>query len=216
MSSVKLVSITASRLPELAGATPEEIIIYCGRVSSGRRDKREDYAGLVRYLINHGHWSPFEMASMCVEVVTSRAISAQMIRHRSFSFQEFSQRYASVQTAEPLNLRWQAETNRQSSTDAVAGKGAITLNAQANAAVAAAFRAYEALIEAGVARETARMVLPLATQTRLYMAGTIRSFIHYVDLRTKDDTQVEHREIAVAIRDIMKGEFPTLADALNW
>ena len=182
---------------------------------------KETAPRLVKYLIKHRHWSPFELASMCVEIKTSRAIAAQILRHRSFSFQEFSQRYSSIQELEPLELRGQAETNRQSSTDVI---DPVLTNNYKNVPASLAVsqhlnegvKLYEELIEAGVARETARMVLPLTTETTMYMNGTVRSWIHYIDLRSKEDTQKEHREIAEAIKEVFVENFPNVSEALEW
>jgi len=205
--NVKLVSITAPTVGD-GDWKAEDLIAYCARVSNPNNQMNKETAPrLVKYLIKHRHWSPFELASMCVEIKTSRAIAAQILRHRSFSFQEFSQRYSSIQELEPLELRGQAETNRQSSTDVIDPvltnnyknvPASLVVSQHLNEGV----KLYEELIEAGVARETARMVLPLTTETTMYMNGTVRSWIHYIDLRSKEDTQKEHREIAEAIKEV--------------
>jgi thymidylate synthase (FAD) len=176
---------------------------------------------LIKFLIKHKHWSPFELASMCVEIKTSRAIAAQILRHRSFSFQEFSQRYSVAQELEPLELRQQAEKNRQSSTDVV--DPTLTdnyKNVPASKAISQhldfGVKLYEELIEAGVAKESARMVLPLTTQTTMYMNGTVRSWVHYINLRTEENTQKEHRDIANEIKNIFINQFPNTSEALGW
>lgn len=176
--NVQLISTTKAA-GHIGDVSPEALIIYIARVSSRRSDdeKLEDVEKLVRYLIRNKHWSPFEMASMCVEIVTSRAIAQQILRHRSFSFQEFSQRYAEAIDMEPVELRFQAETNRQSSTAVVDDEWAERLVSDT---VQICQDAYASLLESGVAKETARFVLPLTTQTRLYMHGTVRSWIHYL------------------------------------
>jgi thymidylate synthase (FAD) len=169
---------------------------------------------LLAYCIKHEHWSIFEHASMTVEIKTSRAIAAQILRHRSFTFQEFSQRYSAVNTIEPYELRKQAEKNRQSSSDVIweNENGVFDIARQA---IDAAQQAYDKLLKLGVARECARMILPLTTQTTMYMTGSCRSFIHYIDLRTKEDTQKEHRIIALSIKDIFAEQFPWVAEALS-
>ena len=219
--NVKLVSITAPTVGD-GDWKAEDLIAYCARVSNPNNQMNKETAPrLVKYLIKHRHWSPFELASMCVEIKTSRAIAAQILRHRSFSFQEFSQRYSSIQELEPLELRGQAETNRQSSTDVI---DPVLTNNYKNVPASLAVsqhlnegvKLYEELIEAGVARETARMVLPLTTETTMYMNGTVRSWIHYIDLRSKEDTQKEHREIAEAIKEVFVQNFPNVSEALEW
>ena len=205
MSEAQLISVTPDA---------EKTIVYCARVSSPDNQHNEQTSPrLVNYLIKHKHWSPFEMANMCVEITTSRAISTQILRHRSFSFQEFSQRYSEATTFEGIQLRKPAEKNRQSSADLINDP---LLQDIAQNSVDQAFRAYELLIENGVAKECARGVLPLNTQTKLYMNGTIRSWIHYIELRTNEDTQKEHREVAQAIKEIFITQFPSISEALNW
>ena len=168
---------------------------------------------LLRFLIKHKHWSPFELANMCVEIQTSRAIAAQILRHRSFSFQEFSQRYSKATEMEPLELRAPAEKNRQSSSEIVQDE---YFNKMAAAFLEGSKQMYDQLIAAGVAKECARMILPLNTQTTMYMNGSIRSWIHYIDLRTEENTQKEHREIAEAVKSIFIENFPTVSEALEW
>tara|TARA_R100000808_G_scaffold25062_1_gene61115 strand:+ start:4134 stop:4745 length:612 start_codon:yes stop_codon:yes gene_type:complete len=200
----------------------EDIIAYCARVSNPSNQMNTKTAPkLIGFLIKHKHWSPFELASMCVEIKTSRAIAAQILRHRSFSFQEFSQRYSEAQKLEPLELRQQAEKNRQSSTDVI--DPTLTddyKNVPASLAISQhlnqGIKLYNELIEAGVAKESARMVLPLTTETTLYMNGTVRSWVHYIDLRTEENTQKEHRDIANAVKDIFIEQFPNVSKALNW
>ena len=205
MSEVHLISSTPDA---------EKTIIYCARVSSPENQDNEETAPrLVNYLIKHKHWSPFEMANMCVEITTSRAIATQILRHRSFSFQEFSQRYSEATKFEGIQLRRPAEKNRQSSSDLI--NDPILLEIAQNS-VDQSFRAYDLLIENGVAKECARGILPLNTQTKLYMNGTIRSWIHYIDLRTNEDTQKEHREVAQGIKEIFIAQFPSISEALNW
>lgn len=211
--NVKLVSLSN---PCVTGINdPEELISYCARVSNPDNQLNTETAPkLLSYLIKHKHWSPFEMVSMCVEVQTSRAIAAQILRHRSFSFQEFSQRYSSATELEPIEFRKQGKTNRQVGDEEIqlTPLQASLVDQAENACLVA----YKHLLGAGIAKECARMVLPLSTQTTMYMSGTIRSWIHYIDLRATQDTQKEHREIALAIKKIFIEKFPNVSDALDW
>jgi len=193
--------------------TAEDLMVYCARVSNPSNQLNLDTgAKLLRYCIEHEHWSVFEQASMTVEITTSRAIAAQILRHRSFAFQEFSQRYSEVTEFESVELRKQAAKNRQSSTDHCDDPD---LKLIVNRQIELAEQAYYDLLDAGVARECARMVLPLCTQTTLYMTGSVRSWIHYYLLRTKDETQKEHREIAIEIGKVFAKEFPVVAEMLG-
>ena len=192
----------------------EDLIAYCARVSNPKNQANTKTAPkLIKFLIKHKHWSPFELANMCVEIKTSRAIAAQILRHRSFSFQEFSQRYSKATDLEPLELRAPADKNRQSSSDEITD---YKLKAKASAMMHQAKGVYDELIEAGVAKECARAVLPLGTQTTMYMNGTVRSWIHYINLRTEENTQKEHRDIANKIKDIFVEQFPNIGEALEW
>ena len=193
----------------------EDLIVYMARVSNPSSQKEnKNGERLLKYLIKHKHWSPFEMASMCVEIETSRSISSQLLRHRSFQYQEFSQRYAAVidKPATP-NLRRQDVKNRQNSIDDLDPflKQNLQLNAQR--LFTQAHLLYEEMLEHGVAKECAREVLPLASRTRLYMHGTLRSWIHYIDVRASVETQLEHRQIAEEIKRIMYEQFPTISAA---
>ena len=210
--NVKLISVTK---PEVEGIdNAEDIIAYCARVSNPTNQMNTETAPrLLRFLIKHKHWSPFELANMCVEIQTSRAIAAQILRHRSFSFQEFSQRYSKATEMEPLELRAPAEKNRQSSSELVQDE---YFNKMAAAFLEGSKQMYDQLIAAGVAKECARMILPLNTQTTMYMNGSIRSWIHYIDLRTEENTQKEHREIAEAVKAVFVENFPTVSEALEW
>jgi len=210
--NVKLISVTK---PEVEGIdNAEDIIAYCARVSNPTNQMNTETAPrLLRFLIKHKHWSPFELANMCVEIQTSRAIAAQILRHRSFSFQEFSQRYSKATEMEPLELRAPAEKNRQSSSEIVQDE---YFNKMAAAFLEGSKQMYDQLIAAGVAKECARMILPLNTQTTMYMNGSIRSWIHYIDLRTEENTQKEHREIAEAVKAVFVENFPTVSEALEW
>lgn len=201
---------------QLVWVTPEaeKVIVYCARVSSPRQDSPE-YEKLLRYLIKHGHWSPFEMASMCLEITTSRAISAQIMRHRSFSFQEFSQRFGSVQNVIFANARRQAESNRQSSTDDLDEETKTWWKKTWEDTTKLSVLQYKQALERGIARESARFLLPMAAQTRLYMSGSVRSWIHYIESRTSEHTQKEHQEIAQEIKTIFEMAFPTVSKALR-
>jgi len=198
-------------MTKLIWITPEaeQVIGYCARVSNPANQDNPDVAGLLKYCIKHGHWSIFEMASMCVEIKTTRAIAPQILRHRSFSFQEFSQRYAEV-TEFPIlgQMRLAGTTNRQSSQPLPERGFDTDIILDAELAVSRSYWTYNKLIKAGIAAETARMVLPLCTPTTMYMSGTIRSWIHYVQLRTQEDTQLEHREIADSIKALMAEHLP--------
>ena len=207
---VGFVSKTESHIP--GAETAEDLIAFCARVSNpGNQHNTDTAPRLLKYLIKSKHWSPFEMVNMCVSIETSRAIAAQILRHRSFSFQEFSQRYAAVgeDMVEPVEIRMAGSTNRQSSTEVTTDS-----DGQVNAIVASCFDTYQDLIDNGVATETARMVLPLCTRTKLYMNGTLRSWVHYLEQRCDEHTQKEHRAIACGIRDILKHEFPTVYEAV--
>ena len=205
--NVKLIWIT----PEA-----EQQIEYCARVSNPKGQDKIDTTGkLLRYLVKHKHWSPFEMASACLEITTTRDISAQILRHRSFSFQEFSQRYAEV-TQRPELPEWRRQdvTNKQNSIDDLSEEVLSEANQLTANAFIAAQRAYDRLLELGVAKECARKVLPINSPTRLYMSGTIRSWIHYLSVRRGPETQLEHRLIANEIYQTLNKEMPNLWEVL--
>jgi|SRR5690242_11089442 len=215
---VSLVSITQSERT----LTPESLIAYIARVSNPSNQMNEATADkLLGYLIRNKHWSPFEMVDMTVEIVTSRGIAQQILRHRSFSFQEFSQRYANVTEMESIQLRKQAEKNRQSSTEEFDPDIQVSadLNTKASVAIemhlAACQALYKQLLEAGAAKECARFVLPITTQTKIYMKGSVRSWIHYLQIRTDEHAQKEHRDIALAIEKIFAMQFPNIYKALQ-
>ena len=193
----------------------EKHIAYCARVSSPNQENPE-YSKLLAYCIKNKHWSIFEMASMCVEIETSRAIAQQILRHRSFSYQEFSQRYSSPSEYKIYEARRQDDKNRQNSIDDLPqdAKDAF-VNAQVRIWDIAK-NAYDAAVGLGVAKECARFLLPLNVQTRIYMHGTIRSWIHYLELRTARGTQKEHKDIADAIQGIFAASLPETAKALGW
>lgn len=194
--------------------TPEQFIVYIARVSNPSNQMNvETGHKLLRYLIKHKHWSPYEHVSATFEIKTSRAIAAQILRHRSFTFQEFSQRYAQATSLEPLEWRKQGKTNRQVGDEPVAIDSDLVSEISKHQAVG--LELYDKLIKDGVAKETARMILPLNTQTTIYMSGTIRSWIHYLDLRCAEETQKEHREIALDIKKGLEGLFPETFKAIN-
>ena len=217
---VKLIAITQGA-GELIKQSAQEVISYIARVSNPNNQLNfNTAAGLLRYCIKHQHWSPFEQASMTVEINTTRGIAAQILRHRSFTFQEFSQRYADTNlltSTIPLpELRRQDTKNRQNSTDDLPADLTISLYSKIEDHFTAAQNLYNRLLEAGVAKECARFVLPLATPTRLYMTGSVRSWIHYIDLRSAHGTQKEHMDIAEAIRCLFTCQFPAVSTALEW
>lgn len=204
--SARLVSITPDA---------QNLISYCARVSNPANQENYDTASkLLSYCIKHKHWSVFELASMVVEIETTRSIAAQILRHRSFSFQEFSQRYAEVTLRPELpEFRSQDLKNRQNSVDDLSQEVLLEADQVAAKALVTSYRAYERLLELGVAKECAREVLPLATPTRLYMHGTLRSWIHYCQLRCANGTQKEHQDIACAIKDILAEQVPDIYEA---
>jgi len=205
---VKLLSITPNA---------EEHIVEVARVSSSRENKKENYESLVKYLIVNKHWSPFEHSYMTFEIETSKAIAIQLLRHRSFTFQEFSQRYQDVNQLgnifEPVELRYQASNNRQSSTEPV---DSIVLYNKVQMVLAACEQLYNNLIECGVSRETARMVLPMATKTKLHMTGSVRSWIHFLDIRDDQHAQLEIQMVAKAIKSIFAEHLPSIGRALKY
>lgn len=204
-------------------------IIEIARVSSTRKDKKEKPEGLLTYLINNKHWSPFEMANMCVEIVTSRAIGRQILRHRSFSFQEFSQRYSEATEFEEISIRKQATKNRQSSLEEFdpfitgvypTSKGSSVSTELSSERIKQHIinskDLYDDLIKVGVAKEQARMILPETTQTRFYMNGTLRSWIHFLEVRDDEHAQFEVQQIAREIKKIIKKELPVISKALKY
>jgi thymidylate synthase (FAD) len=193
---------------------------YIARVSNPNNQENPNVAGLLKYCIKHNHWSVFEQAHMTLEIETTRGIAAQILRHRSFTFQEFSQRYADVNWLEsgiPVpDLRSQDTKNRQNSIDDIPETTKKDLQAYIDRHFAEAMDLYNELLRQGVAKECARFVLPLATPTRIYMTGSVRSWIHYIDLRSAHGTQKEHMDIAHQCRDIFAEQFPICAEALEW
>lgn len=194
--------------------SPEEFIVYIARVSNpSNQQNLKTGAKLLKYLIEHKHWSPFEHVSCTFEIKTSRAIAAQILRHRSFTFQEFSQRYAEVTEVENIEWREQGKTNRQVGDEPMYIDR--DLNDEVRNVIATSKAVYGKLIKAGVAKECARMVLPLSTSTTIYMTGTLRSWIHYLDLRCSEHTQKEHRDIALDIKKRLEKTFPETFKVLN-
>ena len=211
MNDVKLISVTPDA---------EKHIAYCARVSNPQNQENEKFSGLLKYCIKHQHWSIFEQAFMTLELNTSRGIAAQVLRHRSFTYQEFSQRYADVNwldTGIPIpELRRQDEKNRQNSIDDIDPKQTKFLNQRIEKYFNEGMDLYNELLREGIAKECARFVLPLAVPTRLYMTGSVRSWIHYIDLRSANGTQKEHMDIANDAKRVFKEQFPSIAEALEW
>ena len=208
--TVKLVSITPDA---------EQLMAYIARVSNPSNQDNEKYAGLLKYCIKHNHWSVFEQSTMTLEIETTRAIAAQILRHRSFTFQEFSQRYAqttSLGDIELPELRRQDAKNRQNSTDDLDPEISDKFERQMITLFSSAKSLYEQMLSQGVANECARMVLPLCTPTRIYMTGSCRSWIHYINLRSAHGTQKEHMVIAEACRKVFTEQFPAVSEALEW
>ena len=206
---------------QFVSVTPdaEKTMAYIARVSNPSNQDNEKYAGLLKYCIKHNHWSVFEQSSMTLEIETTRAIAAQILRHRSFTYQEFSQRYAAstaLGDIELPELRKQDMKNRQNSTDDLDPELVETLNKQMITLFSSAKALYQQMLEDGVAKECARMVLPLCTPTRIYMTGSCRSWIHYINLRSAHGTQKEHMLIAEECRKIFVDQFPSVSEALEW
>lgn len=195
----------------------ENQMVYCARVSNPSNQANYETGGkLLKYCLEHRHWSVFEMAYATVEVETERDISAQILRHRSFCFQEFSTRYAKTSKARVFDMRRQDNKNRQSSHDDLPEAVRWDYTKRTQKVIDDAWALYEDMIENGIARETARRILPLCTPTTFYMSGNIRSWIHYIDLRTQPGTQKEHRDVAIAIRDVLAPKLPIIAEVLEW
>ena len=208
--NVKLVSITPDA---------EQMMAYIARVSNPSNQDNENYSGLLKYCIKHNHWSVFEQSSMSLEIETSRAIAAQILRHRSFTFQEFSQRYASSTALGDFDLpelRKQDTKNRQNSTNDLEPELIDKFEKQMITLFSSSKALYEQMLRQGVAKQCARMVLPLCTPTRIYMTGSCRSWIHYINLRSAHGTQKEHMQIAEKCRKIFIEQFPNVSEALEW
>ena len=209
--NVKFVSITPDA---------EKMMAYIARVSNPSNQQNEKYAGLLKYCIKHNHWSVFEQSSMTLEIETTRGLAAQILRHRSFTFQEFSQRYADTKlldTQIPVpDLRSQDTKNRQNSNDDIPQEKKEEYQALIARHFEDSMNLYNSLLENGVAKECARFVLPLATPTRLYMTGSCRSWIHYINLRSAHGTQREHMDVVEKARSIFTEQFPSVSEALGW
>jgi thymidylate synthase (FAD) len=208
--NVKLISITPDA---------EKTMAYIARVSNPSNQDNEKYTGLLKYCIKHNHWSVFEQSTMTLEIETTRAIAAQILRHRSFTFQEFSQRYADSTMLGKIPIpdyRRQDTKNRQNSTDDLDPFVKQTIEIETAKLFESAINLYESMLEKGVAKECARMVLPLCTPTRIYMTGSCRSWIHYINLRSAHGTQKEHMQIAEACRSVFTEQFPSVSEALEW
>ena len=201
---------------KLIHCTPdaEKLIVKMARVSNPQNQENWDTGPkLLGYLIKHKHWSPFEMASMCVEIQTERDIAAQILRHRSFSFQEFSQRYAKTVPAECPYMRTQDSKNRQNSLDELDEDRQVYWANKSARVIMDSYKVYEEMLSEGIAKETARRILPLCTPTMMYMHGTLRSWLHYIQVRTDPGTQEEHRDIALQCKEIFTQCFPIIAEA---
>ena len=209
-------------LTKLISVTPdaEKHMAYCARVSNPNNQENEKFSGLLKYCVKHQHWSIFEQAFMTVEIETTRGLAAQILRHRSFTFQEFSQRYADsslLSKTIPLpELRRQDTKNRQNSIDDLDEEFVRLSQKQIQTYFEQGMSLYQHLLDNGVAKECARFVLPLATPTRLYMSGSLRSWMHYIDLRSANGTQKEHMEIAEMCKALFSEQFPVIAEALEW
>tara|TARA_B100001059_G_scaffold1150_1_gene924 strand:- start:1666 stop:2307 length:642 start_codon:yes stop_codon:yes gene_type:complete len=209
--NIKLISVTPDA---------EKTMAFIARVSNPSNQKNDNFAGLLKYCIKHNHWSVFEQSTMTLEIETTRAIAAQILRHRSFTFQEFSQRYAdsSMLAKEiPLpELRRQDDKNRQNSIDDLDPFEVQILEKQMATLFDSAMSLYQQMLDRGVAKECARNVLPLCTPTRIYMTGSCRSWLHYITLRTANGTQKEHMEVAEGCKKIFSEQFPIVSEALEW
>jgi len=211
MNSVKFISITPNA---------EKLIAYCARVSNPSNQESENYAKLIEYCIKNKHWSIFEQAFMTVEIITTRGIAAQILRHKSCNFQEFSQRYADTSILNediPLfELRRQDNKNRQNSIDDVSDEIKAKWNTKIREHFAKSKALYDGMLKDGIAKESARFVLPIATPTKMYMSASIRSFIHWIELRSSNGTQKEHMDIANACKEIFIEQLPIISEALDW
>lgn len=220
MSEVKLIACTTGA-GELEGKSPQDCISYVARVSNPHNQENYRTAGgLLKYCIKHAHWSIFETVSMTLEINTNRGIAAQVLRHRSFTFQEFSQRYADTklldQTIPLPDLRRQDDKNRQNSINDLPPGLKTDYYKKIADHFDASMQLYNNLLDNGVAKECARFVLPLSTPTRIYMTGSCRSWIHYINLRTANGTQKEHMELAEQCKVVFRSVFPDVAEALEW
>jgi len=202
----------------LVHVTPEaeKHIAYCARVSNPNNQDNPEYAKLLKFCIKHSHWSVFEMANLCLEIQTSRAIAAQILRHKSFVFQEFSQRYQAVTEFETYPARRQDVKNRQNSIDDMSQNDKDWFEIAQKRVQDISFELYQDGLARGIAKEQMRFLLPLSTKTTMYMNGSVRSWIHYILVRTDPSTQLEHRLIAEECKKIFKEQFPIISEALEW
>ena len=211
MNDCKLISVTPDA---------EKHIAYCARVSNPSNQDNEKISGLIKYCIKHQHWSIFEQAFMTLEISTTRGLAAQVLRHRSFTYQEFSQRYADssllADTIPLPELRHQDHKNRQNSIDNVDEFKLQKYQMLMTDYFQRGMELYRDMLDAGIAKECARFVLPLAVPTKMYMTGSVRSWVHYIELRSANGTQKEHMDIANSAKDIFKEQFPSIAEALEW
>ena len=209
--TVQLISITPDA---------EKMMAYVARVSNPSNQDNEKYSGLLNYCIKHNHWSVFEQSYMTLEISTTRAIAAQILRHRSFTYQEFSQRYAdSSLLGDKIKLpelRRQDTKNRQNSIDDLDEFMVQKFQMQMKTLFDSSMALYQQMLEAGVAKECARNVLPLCVGTKIYMTGSCRSWIHYITLRSANGTQKEHMDVALACKEVFKEQFPSVSEALEW
>ena len=211
INTAKLISVTPDA---------EKHMAYCARVSNPANQDNEKFSGLLKYCVKHQHWSIFEQAYMTLELNTTRGIAAQVLRHRSFTYQEFSQRYADsslLMDKIPLpELRRQDEKNRQNSIDDLDPFEVQTMELQMQTLFDSSMALYQQMLGRGVAKECARFVLPLAVPTKIYMTGSVRSWIHYIDLRSANGTQKEHMDLALSAKEIFIEQFPAVAEAMEW
>ena len=211
INTAKLISVTPDA---------EKHMAYCARVSNPANQDNEKFSGLLKYCVKHQHWSIFEQAYMTLELTTTRGIAAQVLRHRSFTYQEFSQRYADsslLMDKIPLPaLRRQDDKNRQNSIDDLDPFDVQNLELQMQTLFDSSMALYQQMLGRGVAKECARFVLPLAVPTKIYMTGSVRSWIHYIDLRSANGTQKEHMDIALGAKKIFCEQFPAVAEAMEW
>ena len=211
INTAKLISVTPDA---------EKHMAFCARVSNPANQENEKFSGLLKYCVKHQHWSIFEQAYMTLELTTTRGIAAQVLRHRSFTFQEFSQRYADssllIEKIPLPELRRQDEKNRQNSIDDLDPFEVQTLELQMQTLFDSSMALYQQMLGRGVAKECARFVLPLAVPTKIYMTGSVRSWIHYIDLRSANGTQKEHMDLALSAKEIFIEQFPAVAEAMEW
>ena len=210
-NNVKLISVTPDA---------EKHMAYCARVSNPNNQENEKFSGLLKYCVKHQHWSIFEQAYMTLELNTTRGIAAQVLRHRSFTYQEFSQRYADssllAKTIPLPQLRRQDDKNRQNSIDDIDSFMVKKYEMLMQQHFQQGMGLYQRMLDEGIAKECARFVLPLAVPTKMYMTGSIRSWVHYIELRSAHGTQKEHMDIANSAKSIFVEQFPSIAEALEW